>query len=111
MSAGDGHMVLAPCMVYWFSALSSSSDVRRKLVHLHYDTLTASNRMYDRGTKGLPSRPTDSLLYRIKTLVGITGIKMAKYRATWYEAVSAPFKLFWRPHLLSIVVFEVPTFS
>jgi hypothetical protein len=39
--------------------------------------------------------------------MGITGVKMAKYRATWYEAVSAPFKLLWRPHLLSIVVFEV----
>lgn len=67
--------------------------------------------MYDRGVKGLPSRPTGSLVYRIETLMGITGVKMAKYRATWYEAVSAPFKLFWRPHLLSIVVFEVPTFS
>ena len=44
--------------------------------------------------------------------MGITGVKMAKYRATWYEAVYAPFKLFWRPHLLSILVFEVqcPTF-
>jgi hypothetical protein len=80
-------------------------------VHLHcdYDTLTTSNRMYDRGVKDLPSRPTGNLHYRIKMLVGITGVKMAKYRATWYEAVSAPFKLLWRPHLLSIVVFEVPT--
>jgi len=66
--------------------------------------------MYDRGVKDLPSRPTGSLRYRIETLMGITGVKMAKYRATWYEAISAPFRLFWRPHLLSIVVFEVPTF-
>lgn len=80
-------------------------------MHLHYDTLTTSNRMYDRGVKDHPSRPTGSLHYRVEMLIGITGVKMAKYRATWYEVVSAPFKLFWRPHLLSIVVFEVPTFS
>jgi hypothetical protein len=84
--------------------------MRRKLVHLHYDTLTTPNRMYDRGVKNLPSRPTGGLRYRVETLIGITGVKMAKYRATWYEAVSAPLKLVWRPHLLSIVVFEVPTF-
>ena len=70
-----------------------------------------SDRMYDRGVKNFPSRPTDSLHYRIETLIGITAVKLAKYRATWYEAVSTPFKLVWRPHLLSIVVFEVPTFS
>jgi hypothetical protein len=63
--------------------------------------------MYDRGVKHLPSRQTGRLRYRIETLVGITGAKMAKYRVTWYEAVSAPFKLVWRPHLLSILVFEV----
>ncbi|KAH9991576.1 MFS general substrate transporter [Russula vinacea] len=67
--------------------------------------------MYDRGVKNLPSRPAGGLSYRIETLVGITGVKMAKYRATWYEAVSAPFKLFWRPHLLSIMVFEALLFG
>jgi hypothetical protein len=64
-------------------------------------------RMYDRDMKSLPLRKTGDLRYRIETLVGITGVKMAKYRATWYEAVSAPFKLFWRPHFLSIMIFEV----
>ena len=66
--------------------------------------------MYDRGLKGLsppPPPPSGGLRYRIETLVGITGVKMAKYRATWREAISAPFKLFWRPHLLGILVFEV----
>ncbi len=72
-----------------------------------FGKLTTSNRMYDRGVKNLPSRQTGGLRYRIETLVGITGAKMAKYRVTWYEAVSAPFKLVWRPHLLSILVFEV----
>jgi len=67
--------------------------------------------MYDRGVKGIPPRPEDSLHYRIETLVGVTGFKMAKYRATWGEAISAPFKLFWRPHLLSIMVFEALVFG
>jgi hypothetical protein len=111
MSVGDGHMGSAPCTAFWFSSLSSSSDVRRKLVYPRYDTLTTSTRMYDRGVKNHISQPAGSLRYRIETLVGITGVKMAMYSATWYEVVSAPFKLVWRPHLLSIVVFEVPTFS
>ncbi|KAN0107659.1 Major facilitator superfamily domain containing protein [Russula decolorans] len=67
--------------------------------------------MYDRGLKNLPSRQTGGLRYRIETLVGMTGAKMAKYRVTWYEAVSAPFKLVWRPHLLSILVFEAVMFG
>ncbi|KAI0000632.1 MFS general substrate transporter [Russula compacta] len=67
--------------------------------------------MYNRGEKKLPPRPADSLRYRIETLVGVTGAKMAKHGATWYEAVSAPFKLFWRPHLLSIAVFEALLFG
>jgi hypothetical protein len=65
--------------------------------------------MYDRGVKNLPSRQTGGIRHRIETLVGITGIKMAKYRTTWYEAATAPFKLVWRPHLLGILVFEVLT--
>jgi len=67
--------------------------------------------MYDRGVKNLPPRPADGLRYRIDTLVGVTGFKMAKYRATWFEAFSSPFKLFWRPHLLSIMVFEALLFG
>jgi hypothetical protein len=63
--------------------------------------------MYDRGVKGLPRPPSGGLRYRIETLVGITGGKMAKYRATWREAILAPLKLFWRPHLLGILLFEV----
>ena len=38
MSVGDGHMVLAPCMAYWFSSSSSSLDVRRKLLRLQHGT-------------------------------------------------------------------------
>lgn len=63
--------------------------------------------MYDRGVKNLPLRSTDGLYYRIETLVGITGLKLAKYRTSWVKAIAAPLKLFWRPHLLGVLVFEV----
>jgi hypothetical protein len=107
MSVGDGHTESVPCMAYSLSSLSPALDARRKFIRPQFGQLTTSSRMYDRGVKNLPSRQTDGLRYRIETLVGITGAKMAKYRATWYEAVSAPFKVVWRPHLLSILVFEV----
>jgi hypothetical protein len=71
------------------------------------DPLMTPVRMYDRGVGFPPQRETDDPRYRIETLVGITGMKMAKYRSTWREAVFAPFKLFWRPHLLSVMIFEV----
>jgi hypothetical protein len=93
-------------MAYSLSSLSPALDTRRKFLRPQFGKLTTSSRMYDRGVKNLPPRQT-GLRYRIETLVGITGVKMAKYRVTWYEAVSAPFKLVWRPHLLSILVFEV----
>ncbi|KAI0305254.1 major facilitator superfamily domain-containing protein [Multifurca ochricompacta] len=67
--------------------------------------------LYDRDVRALPQRPSDGLRYRIETLVGVTGIKMAKYRASWREAISAPFRLFWRPHLLGIMVFEALLFG
>ena len=108
MSAGDGHTESVPCTAYSLFSLSPALDARRKFFCvLRFGKLTTSSRMYDRGVKNLPLRPTGGLRYRIETLVGITGAKMAKYRATWYEAVSAPFKLVWRPHLLSILFFEV----
>jgi len=62
--------------------------------------------MYDRGVKNILRRPTDGLYYRIETLVGITGSNLAKYRTPWIEAIAAPLKLFWRPHLLGVLVFE-----
>jgi hypothetical protein len=107
MSVGDGHTESVPCTAYSLSSLSPALGARREFMRLLFGKLTNSSRMYDRGVKTLPSRQTGGLRYRIETLVGITGAKMAKYRVTWYEAVSAPFKLVWRPHLLSILVFEV----
>ena len=65
--------------------------------------------MYDRklaDPKPIP-RPKSALRYRIETLIGITGVRMAKYRATWTEVVLSWFNLIWRPHLLGILLFEV----
>ncbi|KAG5728155.1 hypothetical protein E4T56_gene19324 [Termitomyces sp. T112] len=62
--------------------------------------------LYDRTLKPVPPRPTDGLRYRVETLLGITGVKMAKYRATWIGAIVSPIRVVWRPHVLSILIFE-----
>jgi hypothetical protein len=46
-------------------------------------------------------------LGRIQDLIGITGIRSARPDPSWKELLFAPFKLVWRPHLLSILIFEV----
>jgi len=67
--------------------------------------------LFDRGVKDLPPRAADGLSYRFETLIGVTGFKLAEYRPTWFEVLSTPFKLIWRPHLLSILVFEAVVYS
>ncbi|SJK98551.1 related to synaptic vesicle transporter SVOP and related transporters (major facilitator superfamily) [Armillaria ostoyae] len=62
--------------------------------------------MYDRTVKPIPEPPTTGLRYRIETLVGITGIKMAKYRVSWTESILSPINVVWRPHLLGALLFE-----
>jgi hypothetical protein len=62
--------------------------------------------MYDRGAKPIPEPPTTGLRYRVETLLGFTGLKMTKYRDTWYQAISSPIRIVWRPQLLGILVFE-----
>ncbi|KAK0480594.1 MFS general substrate transporter [Armillaria novae-zelandiae] len=61
--------------------------------------------MYDRTVKPVPEPPT-GLRHRIETLVGITGIKMAKYRVSWTESILSPINVVWRPHLLGALLFE-----
>ncbi|KAI5888384.1 MFS general substrate transporter [Schizophyllum commune H4-8] len=67
--------------------------------------------LYDRGLKPVPPRPTTGLRYRVETLLGITGVKMAKYRDSWLDVLYAPFNLVWRPHLLPLLVFEGALFG
>lgn len=63
-------------------------------------------RMYDRTLKPVRTPPTTGLRYRIETLVGITGYKMAKYRMKWKDAVMSPFLVVTRPHAILIFIFE-----
>ncbi|KAF8189378.1 MFS general substrate transporter [Pholiota molesta] len=67
--------------------------------------------MYDRTVKPIPEPTTTGLRYRIETLVGITGLKMQKYRMSWTQAIFAPLTLVWRPHLILILVFEAMVFG
>lgn len=65
--------------------------------------------MYDRG---LPNphpipRPKSRAIYRIQTLVGITGARMARYRTGWRDAILACPAIIWRPQILGILLFEV----
>ncbi|KAK0237954.1 major facilitator superfamily domain-containing protein [Armillaria nabsnona] len=67
--------------------------------------------MYDRTVKPIPEPHTTGFCYRIKTLVGITGIKMARYRVSWKESILSPINVVWRPHLLGILLFEGALFG
>ncbi|EKM52283.1 uncharacterized protein PHACADRAFT_260571, partial [Phanerochaete carnosa HHB-10118-sp] len=50
--------------------------------------------------------PTDTLANRARTLVGLTGARLARFRTPWRELALYPLRLVWRPHLLSIMVYE-----
>lgn len=52
-------------------------------------------------------RPSSRLRYKIETVIGITGAKMARYRASWKESVLACADLIWRPQLSGILLLEV----
>jgi len=67
--------------------------------------------LYDRKLNPIPPRTSTGLRYRIETLIGITGARMAKYRQSWAAVVYAPFSIVWRPHLLAILVFEALVFG
>jgi hypothetical protein len=61
--------------------------------------------MFDRYVSPIPKRPTTGLRYRIETLLGITGIKMARYRPTIFTAVRDMLDVFWRPQALLVCAF------
>lgn len=64
--------------------------------------------MYDRGKRRPPLLKPPGLQYRLETLLGMTGYKLAKYRESWWEASMACLNLVWRPQFISVVIFEVP---
>ena len=64
--------------------------------------------MYDRHLPNpKPLLKQNKLRGRLNDLIGITGYRMARYRQSWKEVVFAPLNVVWRPHLLSILLFEV----
>ncbi|KIK68215.1 hypothetical protein GYMLUDRAFT_35592 [Collybiopsis luxurians FD-317 M1] len=68
--------------------------------------------MYDRAISPVPEPAAQGgLRCRFESLVGITGYKMTKYRASWADAISSPFRLVWRPHLLMALIFEAMLFG
>ncbi|KAK2459613.1 hypothetical protein APHAL10511_008368 [Amanita phalloides] len=67
--------------------------------------------MYDRAVRPIPEAPAKGLRARIETLVGITGYRMAKYRPSWRKVIWSPFDVVWRPHALSMLIFEGAMFG
>ncbi|KAF8624996.1 hypothetical protein AX15_005625 [Amanita polypyramis BW_CC] len=67
--------------------------------------------MYDRTVKPIPEAPTTGIRSRIETLVGITGYRMSKYRVSWGKAIWSSFDVAWRPHILSLLIFEGAVFG
>ena len=67
--------------------------------------------MYDRHLKEQPARTSTGLRYRLETLIGITGFRLAKYRQDWPSIIFAPISIIWRPHLISILLFEAMVFG
>lgn len=74
-------------------------------------TLSHNQRMYDRAVKPIPVRPAPSLRYRAETLLGITGMRMAKHRLSLTSAFLEPIKVVWRPQILGILIFEAALFG
>ncbi|CEL60851.1 putative MFS-type transporter C1271,10c OS=Schizosaccharomyces pombe (strain 972 / ATCC 24843) GN=SPBC1271.10c PE=1 SV=1 [Rhizoctonia solani AG-1 IB] len=67
--------------------------------------------MYDRKYFPAPSPPTKGLRHRFETLVGITGIKMYKYRVPFSTAVCRPFATLLDPRILLACIFMGITFG
>ena len=80
-------------------------------LHFNLEVLSGLDRIYDRTIKPIPDHPPPSLRYRVDTLLGLTGVRMAKYRMTLANAFLEPIKLVWRPQILGILIFEAALFG
>ncbi|TCD68881.1 hypothetical protein EIP91_009596 [Steccherinum ochraceum] len=68
--------------------------------------------MYDRKLENpRPYGSNTGVASRIKTLIGVTGARMAKFRSTWTEVLFACLNIVWRPHLFMILWFEALLFG
>ena len=103
-----GGLVIAMIALFSEETYVSLTMLARILIHV------GNGFFYSMFDRRLPNprpfpRPASNIRRRFENLVGITGHKMAKYRARWADVSSIWFKLIWRPHLLGIIVFEVCT--
>ncbi|KAI0031949.1 MFS general substrate transporter [Vararia minispora EC-137] len=67
--------------------------------------------MYDRRLTDIPRRVHSGFRYRIETLIGITGARLAKYRDTLWHSFKEPLRLVWRPQLIGVLAFEAMLFG
>ena len=71
----------------------------------------ASSSLFDRHSHAARHAiQSDSIIARINALIGLTGVKLSQFRTPWRELCIRPYQLCWRPHLLSIMIYEVASF-
>ncbi|GAA5979068.1 hypothetical protein JCM10908_002794 [Rhodotorula pacifica] len=68
-------------------------------------TFVMEETMYDRHLPVVPPRHATGLRYRIDTLIGITGARMAKYRPSIFAGFASIFDVLWRPYALMIYIY------
>ena len=56
--------------------------------------------MYDRHNSCIPQQAGKGIGYRIQTLIGITGVRMSKYRPPFSRCVLDIFEIFWKPAVI-----------
>lgn len=61
--------------------------------------------MWDRHLKSQPERTSSGIKYRLETLLGFTGAKMAKYRPTWTRCVLDTIEVVWKPHIFLALLY------
>lgn len=109
---GDGRMESGRYMVPLCVYSSHSSWRRRTCAYSSFFTCTYGTlRMYDRTIKPIPEAPLRGLKNRFNALIGITGMRMAKHRSSWTEAIISPLNCIWRPHLFAVLLFEGALFG
>ncbi|KAH9918337.1 MFS general substrate transporter [Amylocystis lapponica] len=82
-------------------------------VVVFFVTFFMEETLYDRTLRNphpVP-RPASRVLYRVQTLIGITGARMARFRTPWRAILYSPFEIIWRPQLASILLFEASVFG
>lgn len=68
-------------------------------------TFIMEETIYDRHMNPVPERHASGLRYRFDSLIGITGVRMAKYRPSLWAGVKSMFDVLWRPHALMMYIF------